>query len=52
MQFADALEKTLKITSMKSVYKWLDKLESMGYITKIERGHYVRCANELDAFIK
>jgi RecA-family ATPase len=52
MQFADALEKTLKITSMKSVYKWLDKLESMGYITKIERGHYVRCANELDAFLK
>ena len=51
IQFADALEKTLKITSMKSVYKWLDKLENMGYITKIERGHYVRCANELDSFI-
>lgn len=51
-QFADALESTLKITSMKSVYKWLDKLEKMGYITKIERGHYVRCANELDSFVK
>ena len=51
MQFADALEKTLKITSMKSVYKWLDKLENMGYILKIERGHYVKCANELDNLI-
>ena len=50
-QFEYALNETLKITSMKSVYKWLDKLEKMGYIQKVERGHWVKCANELEHFI-
>ena len=48
---ADALENVLKITSSRSVYKWLDKLISMGYIIKIEKGHYAKCPNELEAFI-
>ena len=46
-----ALENVLKITSSRSVYKWLDKLISMGYIMKIEKGHYAKCPNELEAFI-
>ena len=50
-QFADALEEVLKITSTRSVYKWLDKFEDMGYIKKIEKGHWIKTPNELEAFL-
>jgi len=50
-QFAKALEEVMKISSTKSVYKWLDKMEDMGYIMKVERGHYAKCPNELEAFL-
>jgi hypothetical protein len=50
-QFADALEEVLKITSTRSVYKWLDKFESMGYISKVEKGHWIKTPNELEAFL-
>tara|TARA_R100001594_G_scaffold27121_1_gene51834 strand:- start:964 stop:2826 length:1863 start_codon:yes stop_codon:yes gene_type:complete len=48
---ANALAEVMKITSSRSVYKWLDKLIAMGYIMKIEKNHYAKCPNELDAFI-
>lgn len=50
-QMQDALKEVLNITSTRSVYKWLDKLTNMGYIAKIEKGHYVKCANELESFL-
>ena len=51
-QFQEALAETLSITSVASAYKWINKLISLGYITKIERGHYMRCRNELDDLVK
>ena len=50
-QMQDALKEVLNITSTRSVYKGLDKLTNMGYIAKIEKGHYVKCANELESFL-
>ena len=50
-QMQDALKEVLNITSTRSVYKWLDKLTNMGYIMKIEKGHYAKCANELENFL-
>jgi len=48
----DALEEVLNITSLKSTYHWLEKLEKLGYISKVERGHYIKLENELDQFVK
>ena len=49
--FGDALQQVLNISSTRSVYKWLDKLVDQGLIRKIEKGHYVKCANELESFL-
>ena len=49
---ADALNEVLNITSLKSVYSWLEKLEKLGYISKVERGHYIKLENELEQFVK
>ena len=49
---ATALADELNITSSRSVYKWLDKLEAMGLIKKVEHGHFAKLPNELESFLK
>ena len=48
---ATVLADELNITSSRSVYKWLDKLETMGLITKVEHGHFAKLPNELENFL-
>ena len=49
--FAAALEQVLKITSTRSIYKWIDKMVEHGLIRKVERGHFVKIRTDLDDFL-
>lgn len=48
---ADALKTTFNITSSRSVANWLKKLEKMGYIKKVEHGHWIKIPDDLEKFI-
>ena len=47
-QFGTALEQTMRLTSTKTVYNWLDKMITQGLIEKLERGHYRKLTTEID----
>ena len=47
-QFATALEQTMRLTSKKAIYNWLDKMITQGLIEKLERGHYRKLTTEID----
>ena len=48
----DVLKETLNVSSSRTITKWIDKLIKLGYVAKVERGHYVKLENELDQFLK
>jgi hypothetical protein len=47
-QFGTALEQTMRLTSTKTVYNWLEKMITQGLIEKLERGHYRKLTTEID----
>ena len=47
-QFGTALEQTMRLTSKKAIYNWLDKMITQGLIEKLERGHYRKLTTEID----
>ena len=49
---ANVLKETLNVSSSRTITKWIDKLIKLGYVAKVERGHYVKLENELDQFLK
>jgi len=49
---ANVLKEILNVSSSRTVTKWLDKLIKLGYVAKVERGHYVKLENELEQFLK
>ena len=46
-QFGTALEQTMRLTSKKAIYNWLDKMITQGLIEKLERGHYRILTSEI-----